>query len=110
MKYLFPLTFTFIFIFSEAFAQNQNQYAQAVSSLDHILDALYASISEEKGEKRDWEHFRNLFVEEARLMPSRKNEEGKIAFRILTPDSYIETSGKWLEENGFYEVEINREV
>jgi hypothetical protein len=85
-------------------------YATDVSSLDHILTALYASISGEKGEKRDWGRFLNLFVPEARLMPSGKNEAGEVNYRILSPEDYVENSGPWLEENGFYEVEIHREV
>lgn len=88
----------------------QEQYAEDVSSLDNILDALYAVISGDKGVERDWARFKNLFVEEARLMPSGKNKEGKSGFRIVTPDGYIESSGKWLEENGFHEVEINRKT
>ena len=86
------------------------QYEQDVESIDSILKALYASISGEKGEARDWERFRNLFAEEARLIPTGKNQEGKLVHRMMTPEQYINTSGKWLEENGFHEIEINREV
>ena len=86
------------------------KYVKDVASLDNIMEALYGSISGDKGEKRDWDRFRNLFVEEARLIPSGKNREGKTGYRIMTPDSYVQSSGKWLEENGFHEVEISREV
>lgn len=85
------------------------KYAEDVASLDNILKALYASISGEKGELRDWDRFRNLFIPEARLMPSSKNQEGKVGYRIMAPDEYVARSGKWLEENGFHEVEISRE-
>lgn len=88
----------------------QDQYAEDVSSLDNILHALYAVISGDKGVERDWARFKNLFVEDARLMPSGKKKEGKTGFRIMTPDGYIESSGKWLVENGFHEVEINRKT
>lgn len=85
------------------------KYAEDVASLDNILEALYASISGEKGVLRDWNRFRNLFIPEARLMPSGKNQAGKVKYRIMTPDEYVASSGKWLEENGFHEVEISRE-
>ncbi len=85
------------------------KYIEDVASLDNILDALYASISGEKGVLRDWDRFRNLFIPEARLMPSSKNQEGKVGYRIMSPDEYVARSGKWLEENGFHEVEISRE-
>lgn len=91
-------------------ADQPSPYAKDVASLDHILEALYASISGEKGEKRDWDRFRYLFIEEARLIPSSKNQEGKLGYQIMTPDGYVLRAGKWLEENGFYEKEINREV
>jgi|GEM_PF-128426 len=87
-----------------------DKFAKDVASLDNILEALYASISGEKGVLRDWDRFRNLFIKEARLMPSGKNQEGKVGYRIMTPDGYVKSSGKWLEENGFHEVEISREV
>ncbi|MBX2871727.1 MAG: DUF2911 domain-containing protein [Saprospiraceae bacterium] len=87
-----------------------SKYVKDVASLDNILEALYASISGEKGVLRDWDRFRNLFIKEARLMPSGKNQEGKVTYQIMTPDEYVSRSGKWLEENGFHEVEISREV
>lgn len=86
------------------------KYAEDVSSLDNILAALYGVISGDKGVKRDWERFNNLFIEEARLIPSGKGKDGKTGYRIMTPSSYAQNSGKWLEENGFHEVEISREV
>ena len=85
------------------------KYAEDATSLDNIMSALYASISGDKGEKRDWARFKNLFVEDARLMPSGKRD-GMPSYRIMTPEGYIESSGKWLEENGFHEVEINRKA
>lgn len=86
------------------------RYQADVSSLDQILKALYASISGEKGEKRDWDRFEHLFIPEARLIPSSKNDKGKTGYRIMSPQEYVQNSGKWLEENGFFEVEISREV
>lgn len=87
-----------------------NKYANDVSSLDKILETLYGVISGDKGVKRDWDRFENLFIEEARLIPSGKRKNGTVGYRIMTPASYAETSGKWLEENGFHEVEIHRET
>lgn len=88
----------------------ESPYAKDVVSLDAIMSALYGVISGDAGEKRDWDRFRYLFVEEARLMPSGKNPEGEVGYRILSPDGYVERSGAWLEENGFHEVEIHRVV
>ncbi|MEM9390663.1 MAG: hypothetical protein AAGA02_09315 [Bacteroidota bacterium] len=88
-------------------AQTDTTY---VKSMDAILNTLYAVISGEKGEARDWELFRSLFHPDAKLIPSGKNKEGRHFARFMTPDEYVERSGPWLIENGFFEKEIHRQV
>ena len=85
-------------------------YTEDVKSLDNILAALYEVISGEKGVKRDWDRFKNLFIEDAQLMPSGKNKAGRVGYRVLTPQGYVDNAGKRLEENGFFEVEISRKT
>ena len=89
---------------------NNPKYASDVQSIDNILAALYDVISGDKGVKRDWDRFKNLFVKEARLVPSGKNKEGQVGYQMLSPEGYIKRSGKYLEENGFHEVEIHRVI
>ena len=87
------------------------KYLDKVQSQDAIIESLYSVISGEKGEERNWELMKYLFHPDAKLIPSRKNNtSGIISARYLTVDDYIQTSGKWLIENGFYEIELNREV
>lgn len=81
-----------------------------VSNLDTTLETLYAVISGEKGEARDWELFHYLFHPDAKLIPSGKSEEGDFRARYISPEEYIKTSGNWLVENGFFEKEIHRKV
>lgn len=88
----------------------QNEYSEDVSSLDNIMSTLYAVISGEKGETRDWNRFQNLFTTDARLIPSGKNKEGEMGYRIMTPTDYVTSAGKRLEELGFHELEINRKT
>ncbi len=90
--------------------EDSDKYLDKVSSLDSTLKNLYAVISGEKGEERNWELFKYLFHPEARLIPTGKNEEGLARARFLSPEGYIEASGKWLVENGFFEKEIHREI
>lgn len=87
-----------------------NKYLEKVATLDSTLETLYGVISGEKGKARDWELFRYLFHPEARLIPSSKDGMGKYQARFITPDGYIERSGNYLVENGFFEKEIHREV
>lgn len=111
MKNQILLLFLFLIINPAIHAQdNTEQYLDKVKTLDSTIETLYTVISGEAGEKRDWELFRFLFAPEARLIPSGKNQNGEVRFRYLSPDDYIETSGQWLEENGFFEKELYRKT
>lgn len=85
-------------------------YSENVSTLDSTLKTLYAVISGDKGEARNWDLFKYLFHPDAKLIPTGKNTDGIAMARYITPDEYIASSGKWLIENGFHEVEMNRKV
>lgn len=87
-----------------------SKYENHVQSLDNTITTLYDVISGEKGEQRDWELMKFLFHPDAKLIPSRKNKAGVYIARYLTVQEYIDTSGKWLFENGFFEKEIHREA
>lgn len=100
-----------LLVFSIGFiseSNSQNDYSKDLSSIDNVIEALYDVISGDKGVKRDWDRMRNLFVENARLAPTRINQEGVKDLRMMTVEDYITTSGAWLEENGFFEKEIHR--
>ncbi len=100
-----------IFLFSLLITTNTfAQYEEDVESIDSIIEALYASISGDAGEQRDWDRFRNLFIEGARLTPTFQNQAGEIGYIRWSPDEYIERAGASLERDGFHENEISREV
>ena len=90
--------------------ETTEKYIGKVQTLDGTLKTLYGVISGEKGEARNWELFKYLFKPEAKLIPSGKNKEGVIGTRYMSADDYIENSGQWLIDNGFFEKEINRVV
>lgn len=101
----------FALLLSSGFCKAQDDpYAEKVESIDAIIENLYAVISGEKNEKRDWDLFRYLFTPEAKLIPTGANRQGVNGYRYMSPDEYVESSGKWLEENGFFETEISREL
>ncbi len=79
-----------------------------VKTIDSTIETLYSVISGDKGVARDWELFNYLFYKDAKLIPSGTNQEGKTVARFMSPEQYINTSGKWLYENGFHEKEIGR--
>lgn len=91
------------------YAQEKKDYSKNVATIDSTITSLYNVISGDKGEKRDWDLFNYLFTKDAKLIPIGKKDE-KTAVRYMTPNDYISISGRWLVENGFHEVEINRET
>ncbi len=82
--------------------------ARDVESPEAIVHALYDVISGPKGQKRNWDRMRTLFVPEGKLIPSGKRPDGTIAYRFLSVEDYINSSGPVLEKNGFFEKEIGR--
>ena len=79
-----------------------------VKTLDSMVETLYSVISGDKGVARDWDRFLSLFKPSAQLIPSGPNADNQIGTRYMTPQEYVERSGPWLEENGFFEIEISR--
>lgn len=79
-----------------------------VATPDALLAAVYDVISGPAGEARDWDRFRSLFIEDARLMATGRRPDGGMGLRVMTPEEYITNSGPWLVENGFFETEIAR--
>ena len=109
-KIPFLLVLVFAISLTGKAQENETKYLESVQTLDSTMGTLYGVISGEKGEARDWELFRFLFKPKAKLIPSGKNKAGQFGLRYMTPDDYIESSGNWLVENGFFENEIHRTV
>ena len=63
-----------------------------VSSPDAILNAVYSVISGPKGQARDWDRMRSLFVPDARLIPATTGANGHTDAVLLTIDGYIARS------------------
>jgi hypothetical protein len=82
-------------------------YSADVASADAILAALYAVISSDAGQARDWDRFRNLFHPSARLMPTAIRD-GVGVLTELSPQDYVDRAGPNLVRDGFHEREIAR--
>ncbi len=81
-----------------------------VSSMDSILVALYDVISGPAGQQRDWDRMRALFVPGAKLIPAVYRPDSVPSLRLWTVEEYITRVGPRLEEGGFFEREIARQV
>jgi hypothetical protein len=95
------------------FAQSTKEANLAdVASIDSIMKAVYDVISGDAGKARDWDRFRSLFVEGARLIPTtaKNKDTGLVGVRVLSPDDYVKRAEPFLLKDGFHEREIARRV
>jgi hypothetical protein len=81
-----------------------------VRSIDAIVAAVYDVISGPKGEQRDWDRFRSLFVAEARLIPVVVGGDGSATVRVLGVEDYIRVADRAMTSDGFFERELSRKV
>lgn len=82
-----------------------------VGSLDAIMKAVYAVISGDAGQPRDWDRFRSLFHKDARLIPTNKNvQTGVHGGNALTPEEYVKRVEPIFARDGFHERELARHV
>jgi hypothetical protein len=81
-----------------------------VKSPEAIVAAVYNVISGGKGEARDWDRMRSLFIPDARLIPSSPGKDGHTDAIILTIDGYIARSNGRMTSTGFFERSIHNET
>src|ERR1700730_662610 len=86
-----------------------------VKSPEAILNAVYSVISGGKGQARDWDRMRSLFVPDARLIPAVAASAAHGVYShsdvlLLTVDGYIERSGGRLTNDGFFERSIHNDT
>ena len=82
-----------------------------VASLDSIMKAVYDVISGDAGKARDWDRFRSLFYDGARLIPTGKDaKSGAVTAHVLSPDDYVKRAEPFFAKQGFYERETARRV
>jgi hypothetical protein len=87
--------------------RSQSPYQTDVQSADALVQALYDVISGDAGQSRNWERFRYLFAPGARLIPTVKDQQGKLTLRSITPDEYVELFSSRIP-TGFFECELHR--
>jgi hypothetical protein len=84
-----------------------------VKSPEAILNAVYSAISGGKGQSRDWDRMRSLFIPDARLIPTVSSPpapQGHTDAIFLTIDGYIERSNGRMTSDGFFERSIHNET
>ena len=98
------IVFSF-FSFMKIHAQETNDN---LASVNGLIQTLYKTISGPVGKDRDWEMFRTLFADEARMYIAVASKDSGTVLRVLTPEQYIERNKTRLADMGFTENEIHR--
>lgn len=80
-----------------------------VDSVEHIVAAAYDSISGPAG-PRNWDRLRSLFYPDARLIPSRRDNAGKVGASPLSVEQYIERGKQYFDKEGFYEASVANRI
>lgn len=68
-----------------------------------LIDSFYEIISGKAGQARDWERFKLLFFDNARLIPHKFDQDKNCITIPHDINSYITRLKGFLEKNDFYE-------
>ncbi len=90
--------------------QSPQQSNQALSSIEGVTGEMLKLISGPKGQERDWEKFRNLFLPSAQFyaLPSPNQNGSTITSWNL--EEFIRTLGPIYKAEGFYETPIAYDI
>ena len=101
-------TFIVLLLAFNVFAQTKD-YTNDTRTIESTITTLYGVISGGPDVQRDWDRFRNLFKPEGRLIPTRKDAQGELIIRALTPEEYIQLFSSRIP-TGFFERELSRKI
>jgi hypothetical protein len=79
-----------------------------VRSVNAIITTLYDVISGPAGKDRDWDTFRSLFANDARMYVAYPSQDSGTVLRTMTPGEYAEKNKTRLADMGFNEEEVHR--
>ncbi len=98
----------FALLACHAFGQTKD-YTQDTRTIESTIHVLYDVISGDPGVARDWDRFKNLFKPEGRLIPTRKDDQGNLTIKAMTPDEYVQLFSSRIS-TGFFERELSSKV
>jgi hypothetical protein len=105
------LTGLFIIISTNVIAQQKiANDSNAVKSIDAIVKEVLKIISGEKGEKRNWDDFRKLFLPTAYFIVLNNNDSIPRPIDTATLEQFISSMNDDYYNNGYLEYEISKVV
>ena len=109
MRPLFTAIFYLIFI--PAFAQAPSSpRLEPVQSIDGIVKEVLKIVSGEKGQTRDWETFRNLFLPTAHFTVKSHDQSQEQSVRTVSLEEFIQMVSEGSNESSFQEYELGKTV
>src|SRR3954468_13326008 len=101
------ITLTLLFLPLIKIHAQENDYKN-VRSVNAIIQTLYDIISGPVGKDRDWDTFRSLFANDARMYVAYPSQDSGTVLRTLTTEDYINKNKTRLADIGFNEFEVHR--
>ena len=109
MKCRLAFLFVVCMLTNASYSQTSNtNNADNLSTVDGIIHALYDAISGPVGEERNWNEFRDLFAENARMYTAVPVKDSGSDLRCITPQEYADRNKTRLADIGFNEEELYR--
>src|SRR5580765_7204525 len=108
MRYRFAFVAFALFFAGKSFGQDPNADSSRLNSVDGIIHTLYDAISGPAGQERDWNVFRSLFAENARMYISVPDKDNGVVLKSIAPEEYAERNKTRLADIGFNEDELYR--
>src|SRR5687767_6040670 len=109
MNYRLAFLFVAMLLALKTFSQSWNKNSnEDLGTVDGIIHSLYDAISGPAGQDRNWNVFRNLFAENARMYIAVKDKDSNYALKMITPEQYAERNKTRLSDIGFNEDELYR--
>jgi len=109
MNYKLVFLFAATLFTSVSFSQNTNDDStEDLGTVDGIVHSLYDVISGPAGQERDWNQFRNLFAEDARMYIAVPDKDSGSVLKTITPEEYAQRNQTRLADEGFSEEELYR--
>ncbi len=95
---------------SVSFSQYQNSFdsSDKLTTVDSIIHTLYDVISGPAGQQRDWNLFRSLFADDARMYIAVPDKNNSTSLKSITPEEYAQRNQTRLADIGFNESELYR--
>ena len=82
----------------------------SVQSIEGITNKMIELISGEKGEERNWDEYRNLFLPRAQKMSIRTSKNGESRVSTNNIEEFIRNVGPYYSRDGFEEYAIGLTV